>query len=70
MRETMSAMAQRLDPAKFQRIHRSTIVNVERVRELQPWIRGDSVVILRDNTRLTLSRNYRERFDKAVSGPH
>lgn len=68
MRETMNAMEQRLDPFKFQRIHRSTIVNVERVRELQPWIRGDSVAILRDNTRLTLSRNYRERFDKVLSG--
>ena len=68
MRETMNATEQRLDPLKFQRIHRSAIVNVERVRELQPWIRGDSVVILRDNTRLTLSRNYRERFDKVLSG--
>jgi len=67
MRETMNAIEQRLAMANFQRIHRSTIVNVERVRELQPWIRGDSVVILRDNTRLTLSRNYRERFENALS---
>jgi two-component system, LytTR family, response regulator len=70
MRETMNAIEQRLAVLKFQRIHRSTIVNVERVRELQPWIRGDSVVILRDNTRLTLSRNYRERFENALSRSH
>lgn len=70
MRETMNAIEQRLAALKFQRIHRSTIVNVERVRELQPWIRGDSVVILRDNTRLTLSRNYRERFENALSRSH
>jgi two-component system LytT family response regulator len=68
MRETMNAIGQRLDPQKFLRIHRSTIVNVERVREMQPWFRGDYVVLLRDDTKLTLSRNYRERFDQVLAG--
>jgi len=70
MRETMNAIGQQLDPQQFQRIHRATIVHLERVREIQPWIRGDSVVILRDGTRLTVSRNYRERFDRALSGSY
>jgi two-component system LytT family response regulator len=68
LRETMNAIGQRLDPQKFLRIHRSTIVNVERVREMQPWFRGDYVVLLRDDTKLTLSRNYRERFDQVLTG--
>jgi two-component system LytT family response regulator len=60
LRETMNAMEARLDPATFRRIHRSTIVHLERIKEMHPWFKGDYVVILRDGTRLTLSRNYRE----------
>jgi len=48
-----------LDPARFVRIHRSTIVNVDRIKELQPLFHGEYVVILRDGTELTLSRGYR-----------
>lgn len=68
IRETMNAIERRLDPRHFVRIHRSAIVNIERVRETQPWLGGDCVVFLRDNTRLSLSRNYRERFDRVLSG--
>ena len=63
-RETMNNMEAKLDPRRFARIHRSRIVNVERIRELQPWFNGEYVVILRDGTRLTLSRNYRERLQE------
>lgn len=63
MRETLSTLELRLDAAKFLRIHRSTIVNVDRIREIQPWFRGDSRVILQDGSTLTLSRSYRERLD-------
>jgi two-component system LytT family response regulator len=62
IRESMAALAARLAPARFRRIHRSTIVNLDRIKELQPSFRGDYVVILRDGTRLTLSRNYREEL--------
>jgi len=62
VRETMARLEAGLDPKQFARIHRSTIVNLERVRELLPDFHGDSVVVLRDATRLTLSRGYRERF--------
>ena len=56
----MSALAKELSPKKFLRISRSTIVNVERIKELQPLFHGEYVVILRNGAKLTLSRNYRE----------
>lgn len=60
MRETMAAMADRLDPSRFARIHRSTIVNVARIRELRPHPNREYTVVLQDGTRLKLSRGYRE----------
>ena len=62
LRDTMNSIETKLDPEKFYRIHRSTIVNVERIKELQPWFRGDYMVILRDGTQLTLSRTYRDKL--------
>jgi two-component system LytT family response regulator len=61
-RETMNRMEARLDAKRFVRIHRSRIVNTERIKELQPWFNGEYVVILRNGTRLTLSRGYRDRL--------
>ena len=62
MRETMTGLEGRLDPEKFLRIHRSTLVNIERIKELQPMFGGEYTVILRDGTELTLSRTYRDRL--------
>jgi two-component system LytT family response regulator len=62
LRETMNHLASRLDPEKFLRIHRSTLVNIERIKELQPMFSGDYTVVLRDGTQLTLSRTYRDHF--------
>jgi two-component system LytT family response regulator len=62
LHETTSAIASRLDPKKFLRIHRSAIVNIERIKELHPWFNGDYAVILRDGTQLTLSSSYRDRL--------
>jgi two-component system LytT family response regulator len=62
IRDTMVAMEQRLDPASFVRIHRSTIVNISRIRELRPYSSREYAVILKDGTRLRLSRRYRERL--------
>jgi two-component system LytT family response regulator len=64
LRETMNGLEARLDPEKFLRIHRSTIVNIERIQELQPWFHGDYVVLLRDGTKLTLSRSYRQKLQE------
>jgi len=62
LRETMSALEARLDPQKFRRIHRSTIVQVERIQELRADFHGDYEVLLRNGTRLTLSRTFREKL--------
>jgi len=62
LRETMNNLESRLDPEHFCRIHRSTLVNIDRIRELQPLFHGDYVVILRDGTELTLSRTYRRNL--------
>lgn len=64
LRETMNGLETKLDPERFLRIHRSTIVNIERIRELQPWFHGDYVVILRDDQQLTMSAGYREKLDE------
>ena len=61
IRDTMAAMEQRLDPTTFVRIHRSTIVNTTRIREMRPYSSREYAVILTDGTRLRLSRRYRER---------
>jgi two-component system LytT family response regulator len=61
LRETLGSLEGRLDASKFMRIHRSTVVNIDRMKELQPWFHGDYVVILEDGTRLNLSRTYRDR---------
>jgi two-component system LytT family response regulator len=65
-RETMNALELRLDLDTFFRIHRSHIVNIERVKELQPWFNGEYVVFLRNGTRLTLSRGYREKLQERI----
>jgi two-component system LytT family response regulator len=62
LHETTTAIASRLDPKRFLRIHRSAIVNIERIKELHPWFNGDYAVILRDGTQLTLSASYRDRL--------
>jgi two-component system LytT family response regulator len=62
-RETMSSLEDQLPADKFMRISRSTIVNLDRIKELQPLFHGEYSVILRNGTKLTLSRSYRDRLD-------
>jgi len=69
MRGTLAGLEATLDPGRFCRIHRSTIVNVDRIRELQPFFHGDFVVILHDGTRLTLKRGYREHLARLIGQP-
>ena len=66
IRETMNAVEAKLSPDMFVRIHRCHIVNIEQVRELQPWFNGEYVVFLKNGTRLTLSRGYRERLQERM----
>lgn len=62
LRETMQSLEARLDPNRFFRVHRSAIVNLDRVKELQPYFGRSHVVILRDGTKLKLSRARREKL--------
>jgi two-component system, LytTR family, response regulator len=66
LRETMNAIEGRLDPEKFFRIHRSRIVNTERIKELQPWFNGEYVVVLHNGMQLRLSRSYREKLEERL----
>ena len=66
IRSTLRGMADQLDPATFIRIHRSTIVNVSRIREIQPWFGGDYIALLRDGRQLRVSRSYREQLLRPV----
>jgi two-component system LytT family response regulator len=62
LRDTINNLSQRLDPEVFLRIHRSTIVNAERIKEFQPMFGGQYAVILKDGSEFVLSRNYRKEI--------
>lgn len=66
LRESMKHMESRLPPRDFMRIHRSAIVNLDHVRELQPWFHGEYIVILNDGTKLTASRAYAPRLRQLI----
>ncbi|MBC8087745.1 MAG: response regulator transcription factor [Phycisphaerae bacterium] len=68
LRETLTNLEARLDPAHFVRIHRRMIVGVDAMRELQAWFGGDQIMILKDGTRLRVSRNFREHVADRLSG--
>jgi two-component system LytT family response regulator len=62
VRGTLKLVESRLDPAHFARIHRTVIVNLDRIRYLEPWSHGDQLVVLESGARLTLSRRFRDRM--------
>lgn len=63
LRETIKNLESQLDPKKFLRINRSTLVRIDHIKELQSWFNGEYAVILQDGTQLTSSRGYREQLD-------
>lgn len=69
LRETISGLESQLDPKKFLRIHRSSIVRIDKIKELQPWFHGEYHVVLENGKQLTLSRNYRTNLQEAVGRP-
>lgn len=69
LREKMNTLEKRLDQNRFLRIHRSTIVNIERIKELHPGFRGEYVVTLHSGQRLTLSRGYRDKLQDLLGKP-
>jgi two-component system LytT family response regulator len=66
IRESMKSLAARLDPARFFAVSRSAIVNLDRVREIQPFARGSHIVVLSDGTQVTLSRARREALERQL----
>jgi two-component system LytT family response regulator len=70
IRNTAARLQEELDPRYFARIHRRYIVNIDRVVGLEPWFGGDAVVVLRDGTKLRLSRNFRESFLARMLSDH
>lgn len=69
IREALQRLEQRLDPSRFFRAHRSALVNLDRVREVQPALHGDSVLILQDGTRVKLSRTRRSALERRLGQP-
>lgn len=66
VRESISKLESRLCEKRFARVHRSMIVNLDRVRELRPWFSGEMIVVLHDGTELKLSRSYRKELERRV----
>ena len=66
LRETISSLEAQLDPKKFRRVHRSAIVQLAKIKELQPWFHGEYRILLHSGAQLMLSRNYRENLQEAL----
>jgi two-component system LytT family response regulator len=66
LRETMSELERRLPAHRFLRIHRSTLVNVSRIKQVQPWSKGDYLLVLDDGTKLVTGKTYRERIQQLL----
>jgi two-component system, LytTR family, response regulator len=69
LRESLGALEARLDSSMFFRVHRSAIVNLDRVREVQPYSKREQVIVLRDGTRLRLTRSRRDRLSALLGQP-
>ena len=68
LRHALASLEKQLDPRRFQRIQRAAVVNVDAIRELQPWFRGEFRVILKSGAELKLSRRYRDAFKRHAAG--
>lgn len=66
VRESMTSLERRLDPSRFLRVHRSAIVNRAHIREMQPWFKGDYVLIMRSGARIVSGQTYREATKRLI----
>jgi len=66
LRVSLSALEAKLDPECFVRVHRSTIVNIDRIKGVEPWSRGEQMLTLADGTQLTIGRRYRLRLSASI----
>jgi two-component system, LytTR family, response regulator len=62
IRTTMKSIEKKLDPKHFMRIHKSSIVRLDRIKHIQPWFNGEYIITLHNDRKLTLSRGYRKNF--------
>jgi two-component system LytT family response regulator len=69
IREAMSRIERQLDPRRFLRVSRSAIVNVDRIREVQPWFHGDHVIVLQSGDQVTTTRTYRSLVNRLLESP-
>ena len=69
IREAMSRIERLLDPRMFLRVSRSAIVNVDRIREVQPWFHGDHVIVLQSGEQVTTTRTYRSSVNRLLGTP-
>ncbi len=69
MRETMQSLESRLDPARFLRVSRSAIVNLDRVKEIQPWFNGEYVLLMHSGAKITTTRSYRGALAEILERP-
>lgn len=67
LRESLASLEKRLDPTRFARVHRGHIVNLDRIREIQPWDSGDYRILLKDGSFVNFSRRYRGRLPRLFS---
>ncbi len=67
-RESMEGLESRLNPRKLIRVHRSRIINVAAIKEIQPWFHGEFILIMKDGAKITLSRAYRDKFKTLFGG--
>lgn len=68
VRGTMSALESKLDPSEFVRVHRSTLIRIDSIREIEPLYQGDYLLVLKDGKRVTSSRSYRENLRDLMEG--
>ncbi len=68
LRESLSSLESRLDPSRFVRIHRRFIVDLNAMKEIQPWFGGDQIMVLKDGSKLRVSRGHRETLARRIAG--
>lgn len=69
LRGSLTSLSKRLDNQRFVQVHRSQVVNIDHVREIQPWEHGDYRVVLNDGSVVNFSRRYRARLDQLLNPP-
>lgn len=69
IRGTMRRLEEVLDPSRFARVHRSAIVNLDRIREVQPWFNGDFVIITESGHEVATGETYRPRLQELLKNP-